>query len=305
MSIHPITTHPGPNPVFQHVLTGPDDSNIPPDTQSTHIMTGVDRLHAEGRFGAGVKIGIIDSGFDYKHPSLGGCFGPGCKFASGYDFVGDDYIGSNQPVPDNDPMDCGGHGTHVAGIIGADPGNTYNISGVAYKAELAGYRVFGCTGGAGDDVLLAAITRAYNEGCDIISLSLGFTKGWTSTTISVAASRAAKKGRIVTIAAGNEGNAGMWFASTPASGIDVIAVGSVDNTIINIQYAKVSGHEDIAYYSATPLPFTEALPVYPTSSTIVPNDACAPLPASTPNLSPYVVLIRRGGCPFVSIFKYQ
>ena len=140
-SIYPVTLHPGPNPVNQHVLAGPDDPNIPEDTQSTHIMCGVDKLHAEGRFGAGVKIGIIDSGFDYKHPSLGGCFGPGCKFASGYDFVGDYYGDGSAPKPDKDPLDqCAGHGTHVAGIIGANPDNEYTIRGVAYGASLYSYR---------------------------------------------------------------------------------------------------------------------------------------------------------------------
>jgi subtilisin family serine protease len=52
-----------------HTVTGPDDPNIPADTESTHIMCGVDKLHAEGLAGAGIKIGIIDTGFDYLHPS--------------------------------------------------------------------------------------------------------------------------------------------------------------------------------------------------------------------------------------------
>lgn len=235
---------------------------------------------------------------------VGGCFGPGCKFASGYDFVGDNYNGTNAEVPDNDPMDCNGHGTHVAGIIGANPGNIYNISGVAYKAELAGYKVFGCAGSVGDDVLIAAITRAYNEGAHVITMSIGGPAGWTSSASSVVASRAAKAGRIVTIAAGNEGDAGMWYASGPASGIDVVAVGSVDNTVVPIQYATVSNHSDIVYYSLSALNFTESLPIYPISKTLVADDACAPLPDSTPNLSGYTVLIRRGTCPFVSIFRF-
>ncbi|PVF93858.1 subtilisin-like protein [Serendipita vermifera] len=299
VSIQPVRLYSRPKPVSHHVLTGLDDSNLPADTQSTHVMCGVDKLHAEGRFGAGVKIGIIDSGFDYEHPSLGGCFGSGCKIASGYDFVGDDYSGKNTPVPDNDPMDCNGHGTHVAGIIGANPGNIYNISGVAYKAELAGYRVFGCDGSVADDVLISAMARAYKDGCDVITMSLGGPAGWTSSPLSVVASRAAQDGRIVTIAAGNDGTQGMWYASGPATGIDVISVASVDNTVTPVQYAKVSDHDDIAYYSLSPLNFTEALPVYALSRTMVSNDACGPLPDSTPDLSPYVVLIRRGTCALV------
>lgn len=48
-------------------------------------------------------------------------------------------------------MDCGGHGTHVAGIIGADPGNDFGVVGNAYKASISGYRVFGCSGSTTDE----------------------------------------------------------------------------------------------------------------------------------------------------------
>jgi subtilisin family serine protease len=45
-----------------------------------------------------------------------------------------------------------GHGTHVAGIIGADPlANPFNISGVAFSASISAYRVLGCSGGLSED----------------------------------------------------------------------------------------------------------------------------------------------------------
>lgn len=47
----------------------------------------------------------MDTGVDYRHPSLGSGFGPGFKVAKGYDFVGDNYNGSNTPMPDDDPLD--------------------------------------------------------------------------------------------------------------------------------------------------------------------------------------------------------
>ena len=59
--------------------------------------------------GSGQSIAIIDTGIDYRHPALGGGFGPGFKVVAGYDFVDDD----------PDPMDEDGHGTGVAGVIGA------------------------------------------------------------------------------------------------------------------------------------------------------------------------------------------
>ncbi len=83
-------------------------------------MTGVDKAHAAGIKGKGIKIGIIDTGVDYRHPSLGACFGPNCKVAFGYDFVGDAYDPDAKipPVESPNPLAtcvAGGHGTHVSG----------------------------------------------------------------------------------------------------------------------------------------------------------------------------------------------
>lgn len=265
-------------------------------------MTGVDKVHAQGFDGKGIKIGVIDTGVDYNHPALGGGFGAGFKVFTGYDFVGDNYNGVNDPVPDNDPDDnCRGHGTHVAGIIGANPGNEYKIKGVAYGAQLGAYRMFGCTGQATDDVIVKALLRAYEDGMHVLSLSLGSVAGWTETAAAVVASRIADAGRVVTIAAGNDGGMGSWYASSPGTGKSVIAVGSVDNIVIPIQNATVSGvsHNPIPYLQATPLLFPEPMPIYATSTdTAAAADACSALPASTPDLSGFVVIVRRGGCSF-------
>lgn len=77
-------------------------------------MGGVDKLHAKGIKGKGVKIGIIDTGVDYRHPALGGGFGTGFKITGGYSFVYDNgTLGES-----SDPLSTcitGGHGTHVSG----------------------------------------------------------------------------------------------------------------------------------------------------------------------------------------------
>jgi subtilisin family serine protease len=71
-------------------------------------VTGVAKMHGEyGITGRGVKIGIIDSGVDWSHPLLGGCFGPlpSCTVQYGYDFVGDFYGDEDGGTltPDSDP----------------------------------------------------------------------------------------------------------------------------------------------------------------------------------------------------------
>lgn len=58
---------------------------------------------------------------------------------------------------------------------------------------------------------------------DILTLSLGGADGWTESTTSVVASRLADRGKIVTIAAGNDGSVGSWYTSAPGNGIGVIS----------------------------------------------------------------------------------
>ncbi|THG94885.1 hypothetical protein EW026_g6671 [Hermanssonia centrifuga] len=299
-AIRPVVVVPAPKPVSVHVVTGVDDPAIPPDTESTH---GVDKLHAQGIAGSGIKIGIIDTGIDYTHPALGGGIGPGFKVIGGFDFVGDAYNGSNTPIPDSDPLDqCNGHGTHVGGIVGANPGNAFNISGVAYQASLTAYRIFGCTGDVTDDIIVEALLRGVSDGQDILTMSLGGADGWTESTSSVLSSRIASTGKIVTIAAGNDGAKGVFFTSSPGNAIDAISVASLDNTVIPLQNATVHGvvHDPITYFDTFPFPVTATLPIFPTSTdpTVV-DDACNPLPDDTPDLSNFLVIVRRGTCTFV------
>lgn len=92
--------------------------------QSTEVRTGslssalelgsVDKLHAKGIKGKGIKVGIIDTGVDYRHPALGGGFGPGFKIAGGYSFVNDNGTLVDSPDPLSTCL-TGGHGTHVSG----------------------------------------------------------------------------------------------------------------------------------------------------------------------------------------------
>ncbi|KAF8524711.1 pyrolysin [Hysterangium stoloniferum] len=302
--IRPVIQISPPKPINRIIPTGPNDPALPADSESTHIMTGVDKLHAQGIFGSGIKIGINYTGIDYTNPVLGGAFGPGNKVAGGFDFVGDAFDGTNTPVPDNDPLDqCNGHGTHVAGIIGANPGNEFGISGVAYQSTIFSYRIIGCNGTVTDDIIIKALLRGQSDGVDILTLSLGSPVGWAEGMSSVVASRLADSGIIVTVAAGNNGEIGSWYTSDPSNGIDVISVASVDNILFPIQNATTSDstHPTIPYFSTLPLPINGSLPIYATSNdTTLTNDACNPLPDSTPDLSKFLVIIHRGTCSFVT-----
>lgn len=113
------------NPAINQTWTPADSSsNLPHitgiDTASVLKMADVDKVHALGIKGKGMKIGIIDSGVDYTHPSLGGGFGPGFKVAGGYAFVDDNWYPRAVPISSPDPLTTcfeGGHGTHVSGML--------------------------------------------------------------------------------------------------------------------------------------------------------------------------------------------
>ncbi|EFX03897.1 subtilisin-like protease [Grosmannia clavigera kw1407] len=120
------------------------------DTYAPHVLTQVDQLHAAGFTGKGIKLGIVDTGVDYTHPALGGCFGPGCVVSYGHDLVGDEYWSGSAPQPDNDPYDnCQGHGTHVAGIVAAQSiaaTQRLGFAGAAPDVTLGMYKISGCPG---------------------------------------------------------------------------------------------------------------------------------------------------------------
>jgi subtilisin family serine protease len=80
-------------------------------------------------------------------------------------------------------------------------------------------------------VIIQGLEMGVKDGMDILTLSLGIPGGWAGSTSSVIADRLAQNGTIITIAAGNEGEFGSWDASDPASGKDVICVGSVDKSV--------------------------------------------------------------------------
>lgn len=201
-----------------------------PDTFSTHVMTGVDKLRAEGFLSDGIKIAIVDTGIDYHHPALGGCFGDGCKIAFGTDLVSDDYTGENNPVPSDNPMDCVSHGTHIAGIIAADS-TAPDFTGVAPNVTLRIYRVFGCTGSTSDDVLIQAYMMAYKDGADIITASIRGNSGWSEEPWAVVISRIVEARVPCTVAVGNDGGSGVFVASAAATGKGVTTVASVDNVV--------------------------------------------------------------------------
>ncbi|CAF1191453.1 unnamed protein product [Rotaria sordida] len=209
-------------------------------------------------------VAVIDTGIDYLHPALGGCFGPQCKVAFGYDFVGDDFNQSNiNPMPDEDPLDncsTSAHGTHVAGIVAANATEMtqtgfipfQSFLGVAPQATLGGYRIFGCAGDtATTDVMTAAIYRAFDDKADIITMSVGGAGAYTESSDAIAAQRVSEKGVYITFSFGNDGSQGLQTGGNPSISSGAMAVASVDNLHAAQFYMITPNNERIFYLAGT------------------------------------------------------
>ncbi|WP_328701033.1 S8 family serine peptidase [Aquibacillus kalidii] len=162
--------------------------------------------------GEGVKIGVIDTGVDYRHPDLKK------NYKGGYDLVDlDDDPLETQPEQGIPTM----HGTHVSGIIAADG----NMKGIAPDADLYGYRALG-PGGRGTSIqVIAAIEKAVKDGMDIINMSLGNSVNGPDWPTSIAVNKAIKLGVSVVIANGNAGPSN-WTVGSPATATNAISVGA-------------------------------------------------------------------------------
>lgn len=274
------------------------------DLTTALAMTGADIAQSKlGYTGAGVKVAVMDTGIDYNHPDLGGCFGPGCRVATGWDFVGDDYNADPTsagydpvPHPDPDPDDCNGHGTHVAGIVGANG----VVKGVAPGVTFGAYRVFGCDGETESDIILAAMERALADGMQVLNMSLGSPREWPQHPEAMAATRLVNAGMVVVASIGNSGDSGVYSAAAPGLGKKVIGVASFDNTHVTLSTFTVSpGNASIGYgpAGAAPSPPTSGLyPMARTGTATSTADACGALPPGS--LTGKVALIRRGACTF-------
>jgi len=276
------------------------------DMATAIAQTGVNNARSQlGLTGKGVKVGVIDSGIDYDHPDLGGGFGPGYKVAYGYDFVGDAYdasstTGNDIPIPDGDPDDCGGHGTHVSGIVGAKAASATGVTGVAPDVTLGAYRVFGCSGSSSSDVIISALERAYADGMQVINQSLGAAFQWPQYPTSQVGDELVRNGVVVVASAGNSGATGSWSLGAPGVGTDIIGVASYDNTsVTQAAFAISPDGRKVGYNPATGSPVPPATGTYPlarTGTAASTADACTALPAGS--LTGKIALMRRGTCSF-------
>jgi len=178
-----------------------------------------------------VVIAIVDTGVDYTHPDL----------ASSRLWLGWDFANS-----DNNPMDDEGHGTHVAGIAGANTNNNRGVAGVCWGCGLLAVKVLGADGSGltswvADGIQYAAYWGAAFGKRTVINLSLG--SPYPSSVLADAVAYAQGKGALIVAAAGNDGVNELFY---PAAYPGVIGVAATDSADQQAFFSNSGAHVDLA-----------------------------------------------------------
>jgi len=139
-----------------------------------------------------VVVAVVDSGVNYNQEDLAA----NMWVAPGFPKHGSDFVDN-----DLDPMDLNGHGTHVAGIIGAVGNNGLGTTGVCWTASIMAVRVLDATGSGDDVTIMKGVNFAVANGAKVINMSLG--GGGFSQVLSDAITTAQNSGVVVVVAAGN------------------------------------------------------------------------------------------------------
>jgi subtilisin family serine protease len=270
-----------------------------------------------GNAGAGVKIGIIDTGIDSSHPAFDDpsmTAPPGypltnqesdVEFTNGKVIVARSYTSLlRRRDPDPSARDRGGHGTATA-MAAAGRRVTAPlavIEGVAPRAWLGSYKVFGSPGTndlASEEAVIKAIDDAVADGMDVINLSLGTDLASSpDEDLEVQAiERAARAGVIVVVAAGNNGGDPNTIAA-PATAPSAIAVGASASDRFFAGSVQVAG---LGTFAALPGSGSEGRtavngPLADVSTLDRNGLACAAMPADS--LRGRIALILRGTCTF-------
>lgn len=269
------------------------------------------------RAGAGVKIGIIDSGIEIGHPGMNGSSftmpdtyprvgaSRDLAFTNNKVIVARSYVNLlDSPDIDYSGRDRSGHGTALAmcaaGVTNTGPFGT--ITGMAPRAYLGIYKIFGTPGvndSTTDSAVIKALDDAVSDGMDVVSLSFGtyFAPRFEDDFEAQAVERAVKAGVIVVIASGNAGP-DLNTMSSPGTAPSAITVGAVtnDRTLYSSVEVETVG-------SMVAVNGTGSTPTSPVSGPVADVGAmdgnglaCASLPSGS--LSGKVALILRGTCTF-------
>src|SRR5579863_3564208 len=350
--------------------------NLDHAVQLINVAAAYSLLGGTSNAGAGIKIGMIDTGITATHPAFqdsslsypsgfpiclvdfvvpGGktqqvdcsaadstkgfpiCSSASCEFTNNKVIVARSYVpllnmsflngasAATSRPDDNSPRDRTGHGTATAmaaaGVTNTGPADT--ITGVAPKAFLGSYKVFGSPGVndfTSGDVVIQALEDAFNDGMDIASLSLGGPAfaapldtgeicGYVCDAESQAVQNAVNppdggKGMVVVVAAGNQAETGLLSTAalntmaSPADAPNAIAVAATTNSHSWGNAVTVGGLSSyLGQFGDGPTPTATVTGQLGDIANFGDPLGCTPPPAGS--LRGLIALVGRGTCTFV------
>jgi subtilisin family serine protease len=299
------------------------------DLSDTVPYIGATAVHGSGETGEGVEVAVLDSGIDYTHVAFGGpgtleayeaAAGPNVssplaatveltgdgqfptdKVVGGIDFVGEDWPNTPE-APDPDPIDrvvTGGHGTHVADIIGGAGGVAPDVS--LHAVKVCSAVASSCSGMAMIQGMEYAVDpngdTDTSDHVDIVNMSIGSPYGqWFDDDISSAVDAATAVGVLTVASAGNSGDR-PYITGTPGGAPTAMAV--AQTSVPTVRYQNVRVASPVATYdgllqSWSPFASLVSGSLQYGNGAGANNNGCSPFAAGS--LTGKIVLVDRGAC---------
>jgi subtilisin family serine protease len=197
---------------------------IPNDPRYSQLW-GLGKINVAGAWNtttgsAAVKVAVVDTGIATDHLDLSANVVPGFDFVQG----------------DADPRDFNGHGTHVAGTIGARGNNGVGVTGVDWQVSLMPVRVLDASGSGSNANVAGGFAYACSHGAAIVNASLGGT-GYSQAMRDTIGS-AACANTLFVVAAGNEGVSDDSVPHYPCN------YGSAPDNLANVICVAATGQTD-------------------------------------------------------------
>jgi minor extracellular serine protease Vpr len=296
------------------------------DLSETVPYIGASAVQDVGFDGSGIKVAVLDSGIDYTHAALGGSGDPEeyaqndptiiepgtfptAKVVGGYDFVGDVWP-FGPLLPDPDPIDLQGHGTHVAHIIGGVGGVAPGVD--LYAVAVCSSVATSCSGVAliqGMDFALDPNGDGrLNDRVDIINMSLGASYGQPfDDDLSAAVDNATKVGVLTVASAGNSADK-PYANGTPSSADSALSVAQTSVPSAFLPLMQIVAPENIAgSFPAVFQPWSAPLTSVIEAPVQYGDGAGGNLlgcdPFAPDSLDGWIVLVDRGACNFTIKIK--
>jgi subtilisin family serine protease len=232
LKANPAVAYAEPNWIYRTQAT-PNDPRYPQ-------LWGLGKMNAPSAWNtttgsAGVKVAVVDTGIATDHLDLS------ANVVPGFDFVQNDA----------DPRDFNGHGTHVAGTIGARGNNGVGVTGVNWQVSLMPVRVLDGSGSGSNATVSAGFAYACTHGANIANASLGGTGYSQAMRDTIASAECANT--LFVVAAGNDGvnddtipHYPCNYGAAPDNLANIICVGATDQNDTLASFSNYGLSVDLA-----------------------------------------------------------